>query len=119
MTVASESNHPDTCLASRASALAIQHESGDTQEINIRPVIESGSSLTSAQSQYSASKTAELPSSGHLDRLAPSGRDDVAIIGMSCRVAGGNNTPEKLWDFLMDKKDASGQGSSLEMGVMV
>ena len=35
--------------------------------------------------------------------------DDVAIIGMACRTAGGNDSPEKLWEFLMDKKDASGE----------
>ncbi|KAK8126970.1 uncharacterized protein PG998_002729 [Apiospora kogelbergensis] len=28
---------------------------------------------------------------------------------MSCRTAGGLNSPEKLWEFLMDKKDASGE----------
>ena len=28
---------------------------------------------------------------------------------MACRVAGGNDSPEKLWEFLMDKKDASGE----------
>lgn len=28
---------------------------------------------------------------------------------MSCRTAGGNNTPEKLWDFLLKKKNASGE----------
>lgn len=28
---------------------------------------------------------------------------------MSCRTAGGNNTPEKLWKFLMEKKNASGE----------
>jgi 6-methylsalicylic acid synthase len=26
---------------------------------------------------------------------------------MSCRTADGNNTPEKLWNFLMEKKNAS------------
>lgn len=35
--------------------------------------------------------------------------EDVAIIGMSCRTAGDNTSPEKLWQFLMDKKDASGE----------
>ena len=34
--------------------------------------------------------------------------EDVAIVGMACRTAGGNDTPEKLWDFLLQKKDASG-----------
>ena len=29
-------------------------------------------------------------------------------MGLSCRTAGGINTPEKLWDFLLDKKHASG-----------
>jgi 6-methylsalicylic acid synthase len=32
----------------------------------------------------------------------------VAIVGLSCRTAGGNDTPEKLWDFLLQKKNASG-----------
>ncbi|KAI0438208.1 6-methylsalicylic acid synthase [Xylaria telfairii] len=34
---------------------------------------------------------------------------DVAIIGMSCRTAGGVNSPEKLWQLLLSKKDASGE----------
>ncbi|KAF9020983.1 thiolase-like protein, partial [Rhodocollybia butyracea] len=28
---------------------------------------------------------------------------------VSCRTAGGNDSPEKLWQFLLDKKDASGE----------
>ncbi|KAG9250971.1 6-methylsalicylic acid synthase [Emericellopsis atlantica] len=28
---------------------------------------------------------------------------------MACRTAGGNDTPEKLWQFLLDKKDGSGE----------
>jgi hypothetical protein len=38
--------------------------------------------------------------------------DDVAIIGMSCRTAGANDSPKKLWKFIMDKKVASGQNPS-------
>ncbi|KAF7187003.1 Mellein synthase [Pseudocercospora fuligena] len=34
--------------------------------------------------------------------------DDIAIIGMSCRTSGGNDTPEKLWKFLLEKGNASG-----------
>ena len=33
---------------------------------------------------------------------------DIAVIGYACRVAGGNNSPSQLWDFLMRKGDASG-----------
>ncbi|KAI9928670.1 hypothetical protein ASPWEDRAFT_36436 [Aspergillus wentii DTO 134E9] len=34
---------------------------------------------------------------------------DVAVVGMSCRVAGGNNNPEQLWQSLLNQKDASGE----------
>ncbi|KAJ4991652.1 PKSN polyketide synthase for alternapyrone biosynthesis protein [Stagonosporopsis vannaccii] len=40
---------------------------------------------------------------------APASTEDVAIIGLSCRTAGGNDTPEKLWNFLLQKKNASGE----------
>ncbi|KAJ3565217.1 hypothetical protein NPX13_g7582 [Xylaria arbuscula] len=33
---------------------------------------------------------------------------DIAIIGMACRVPGGNNSPARLWDYLMNRGDASG-----------
>ena len=39
--------------------------------------------------------------------------DDVAIIGFSCRVPGGNNSPSQLWSFLLDKGDASGEMPSM------
>ena len=35
--------------------------------------------------------------------------DDIAVVGMACRVAGNNNSPEALWQSLLDKKDASGE----------
>ncbi|OXV06462.1 hypothetical protein Egran_05770 [Elaphomyces granulatus] len=34
--------------------------------------------------------------------------NDIAIIGMACRVPGGVNSPSQLWDFLLQKGDASG-----------
>ncbi|KAF9891170.1 hypothetical protein FE257_004734 [Aspergillus nanangensis] len=42
------------------------------------------------------------------DKVDPS-LNGVAVVGMACRVPGGNNDPEKLWQFLLDKKDASGE----------
>ena len=39
--------------------------------------------------------------------------DDVAIIGFSCRVPGGNNSPSQLWSFLLKKGDASGDIPSM------
>lgn len=38
--------------------------------------------------------------------------DDVAIIGMGCRTAGGINSPEQLWDFLLNKGNASCENPS-------
>lgn len=34
---------------------------------------------------------------------------DIAVVGMGCRVAGDNSSPEKLWDFLMGGKDGCGE----------
>ena len=33
--------------------------------------------------------------------------NDIAVIGYGCRVPGNNNTPSQLWNFLMEKGDAS------------
>ena len=30
---------------------------------------------------------------------------DIAVVGMACHVAGENNSPKKLWDFLIARKD--------------
>ncbi|KAI0388913.1 6-MSAS [Xylariaceae sp. FL0594] len=35
--------------------------------------------------------------------------NDVAVVGMACRVAGGNNTPEQLWESILAKRDASSE----------
>ena len=34
---------------------------------------------------------------------------DIAVVGMACRVAGENSSPEELWDFLMASKDGCGE----------
>jgi len=34
--------------------------------------------------------------------------NDVAVIGFACRAPGGNNSPEQLWDYLLNKGDACG-----------
>ena len=39
--------------------------------------------------------------------------NDVAIIGYSCRVPGGNDSPSQLWSFLLNKGDASGEMPSM------
>ncbi|KAI9719366.1 MAG: Type I Iterative PKS [Chrysothrix sp. TS-e1954] len=71
---------------------------------------DSRSSSSHLTSPSCSSSTA--PSSVSLSDLATTQSDDVAIIGMACRTAGGNDSPEKLWKFLWDKKDASGDSPS-------
>ena len=44
----------------------------------------------------------------HEDLLRNDTHDDVAIIGMACRVPGDVNSPSALWQFLLEKGDASG-----------
>lgn len=39
--------------------------------------------------------------------------NDIAIIGMGCRVPGGNNSPSELWDYLIRRGDASGDMPSM------
>ncbi|KAJ6263864.1 Beta-ketoacyl synthase [Drechslerella dactyloides] len=37
------------------------------------------------------------------------GSNDVAVVGMACRVAGGNHTPEQLWESILAKRDGSSE----------
>lgn len=30
---------------------------------------------------------------------------DIAIVGIGCRYAGGIDSPESFWDFVIDKRD--------------
>ncbi|KAJ5753785.1 Acyl transferase/acyl hydrolase/lysophospholipase [Penicillium nucicola] len=39
----------------------------------------------------------------------PEFSNDVAVVGMACRVAGGNNNPEMLWKSLLSQKSAVGE----------
>ncbi|THC91851.1 hypothetical protein EYZ11_008699 [Aspergillus tanneri] len=43
----------------------------------------------------------------------PEFSNDVAVVGMACRVAGGNHSPEQLWQSLLSKKSASGEIPSM------
>ncbi|KAL1636605.1 Type I Iterative PKS [Neofusicoccum ribis] len=59
--------------------------------------VDGGSALSSPyQVQSPATELSESASS-----------EDVAVIGMACRVAGDNNTPDQLWESILAKKDAS------------
>ncbi|EPE32134.1 Malonyl transacylase ACP-bd [Glarea lozoyensis ATCC 20868] len=35
--------------------------------------------------------------------------DEIVVVGMACRVAGGNDTPEKFWESIMNKTVSSGE----------
>ena len=38
---------------------------------------------------------------------------DVAVVGMACRLAGGINSPDELWQAMLEKKDLSGEIPSM------
>jgi 6-methylsalicylic acid synthase len=61
---------------------------------------------TEASSPRFESKT-DTPISSYSD--VQYHRDDVAVIGMGCRVAGDNNSPSELWDAIMSQKSACGE----------
>ncbi|KAH7305159.1 polyketide syntase 2 [Rhexocercosporidium sp. MPI-PUGE-AT-0058] len=37
------------------------------------------------------------------------GSQDIAVVGMACRLPGNNNSPEELWQYMLDQKVASGE----------
>ncbi|RYN56955.1 6-methylsalicylic acid synthase, partial [Alternaria alternata] len=47
----------------------------------------------------------------HTDEVQsdPTSPSDIAIVGLSCRTAGGIDNLDTLWDFLLQKKHASGE----------
>lgn len=57
----------------------------------------------------SSASSATTASNTPFEGLPPSRGCDIAVVGLGCRVAGGNNSPSKLWDFLLNKGDANGE----------
>ena len=43
---------------------------------------------------------------GELKRVKNAQREPIAIIGLSCRLPGGNNSPQQLWNSLTNHQDA-------------
>lgn len=39
--------------------------------------------------------------------------NEVAVVGMACRLAGGNHSPEELWQSILNRTDASGEIPSM------
>ncbi|KAF2181440.1 hypothetical protein K469DRAFT_671593 [Zopfia rhizophila CBS 207.26] len=54
---------------------------------------------------------AGTPPTEYSDAQRDSG--DVAVVGIACRVAGDNNSPEELWQYILSQKDASGEIPSM------
>ena len=51
--------------------------------------------------------TADLHSTRHrLQEVENAGQEPVAIVAMGCRFAGGITSPEELWDFVVNGRDA-------------
>ncbi|KAF7537132.1 hypothetical protein G7054_g3944 [Neopestalotiopsis clavispora] len=71
-----------------------------------------GSGYSTLQSRLfeSASPSLQADSPGSISSDATdSTPGDVAVIGMACRVAGGNHSPEQLWESIMAQRDASSE----------
>ncbi|WP_372365772.1 SDR family NAD(P)-dependent oxidoreductase [Candidatus Uabimicrobium sp. HlEnr_7] len=43
---------------------------------------------------------------GELKRVKNAQREPIAVIGLSCRLPGGNNSPQQLWNSLISEQDA-------------
>ncbi|QDS76697.1 putative PKS-like protein biosynthetic cluster [Venturia effusa] len=48
--------------------------------------------------------SSDVTSHGAMNQL-----EDIAVVGMACRLPGGNDSPEKLWKFILEKQVASGE----------
>src|SRR3954469_4997530 len=51
--------------------------------------------------------TADLHNTRHrLQEVEEKGQEPIAIVAMDCRFAGGISSPEQLWDFIVEGRDA-------------
>ncbi|OCK83041.1 polyketide syntase 2 [Lepidopterella palustris CBS 459.81] len=65
--------------------------------------------LTESEASYDyVEKVSALDSPVITDNASQNDQEDIAIVGMACRLPGGNHSPEQLWESLMAKKIASG-----------
>ncbi|KAH6651598.1 6-methyl salicylic acid synthase [Truncatella angustata] len=69
---------------------------------------------TGASSPYTKLSGSASPSFGNsstseLSDATDFNANDVAVIGMACRVAGGAHSPDQLWDSIMAQRDASSE----------